>query len=114
MIEDGFVTGTYAGAGFLMIKRVVFEKMRASYPHLQYKAAHTMASPSLSSNQYAFFDCVIDEASGEYLSEDYAFCQRWRALGGMIWLDTRSTLAHIGPHEFVGSPRGRYPGINPV
>ena len=113
-IEDGFVTGTYAGAGFLMIKRVVFEKMRASYPNLQYKAAHTMASPSLSPNQFAFFDCVIDEATGEYLSEDYAFCQRWRALGGKLWLDTRSVLAHIGPHEFVGSPRGRYPGINPV
>ena len=113
-IEDGFVTGTYAGAGFLMIKRGVFEKMRASYPYLQYKAAHTTASPSLSPNQFAFFDCVIDEASGEYLSEDYAFCQRWRALGGQIWLDTRSTLAHVGPHEFVGSPRVRYPGINPA
>jgi hypothetical protein len=112
-IEDGFVTGTYAGAGFLMIKRCVFEKMRASYPYLQYKAAHTTAEPSLSPNQFAFFDCVIDEASNEYLSEDYAFCQRWRALGGKIWLDTQSMLAHIGPHEFVGSPRDRYPGMAP-
>jgi hypothetical protein len=112
-VENGFVTGTYAGAGFLMIKRCVFEKMRASYPHLQYKAAHTTAEPSLSPNQYAFFDCIIDETSGEYLSEDYAFCQRWRALGGKIWLDTQSMLAHIGPHEFVGSPRDRYPGTAP-
>ena len=108
--ENGFVTASYAGAGFLMMKRQVFEKMRVSYPYLQYKAAHTAADPSHSTNQYAFFDCVIDEASGEYLSEDYAFCQRWRALGGKIWLDTQGTLAHIGPHEFVGSPRGRYPG----
>ena len=111
--ENGFVTGTYAGAGFLMMKRVVFERMRESYPHLQYKAAHTSADPSLSPNQYAFFDCIIDEATREYLSEDYAFCQRWRALGGKIWLDTQSVLAHIGPHEFVGSPRNRYPGLTP-
>ncbi|GAA0578655.1 hypothetical protein [Rhizomicrobium electricum] len=112
--EDGFVTATYAGAGFLMIKRAVFEKLKASYPYLQYKAAHTAAVPTLSPNQFAFFDCVIDAASGEYLSEDYAFCQRWRAIGGKIWLDTQSVLAHVGPHEFVGSPRGRYPGAMPA
>jgi hypothetical protein len=106
--EDGFVTGTYAGAGFLLIKRQVFERMRDSYPHLQYSAAHTEAVPSLSTNQYAFFDCVIDPVSREYLSEDYAFCHRWRALGGKIWLDTRGTLAHIGSHEFLGSPRDRF------
>jgi hypothetical protein len=111
---DGFVTGTYAGAGFLMIKRNVFERLKASYPYLQYKAAHTAASPSLSPNQHAFFDCVIDQASGEYLSEDYAFCQRWRALGGKIWLDTQGMMAHIGPHEFVGTPRGRYPNASPA
>jgi hypothetical protein len=109
--ENGFVTGSYAGAGFLMISRRVFEKMRTSYPHLQYKAAHTAVDPSLSTNQYAFFDCIIDEVSGEYLSEDYAFCQRWRALGGKIWLDTQGVLAHIGPYEFVGSPRTRYPDV---
>jgi hypothetical protein len=105
---NGFVTGVYAGAGFLLIKRQVFERMRDSYPHLRYVAAHNSAKPSLSANQYAFFDCVIDRVSGEYLSEDYAFCHRWRALGGKIWLDTQGTLAHIGPHEFLGSPVGRY------
>jgi len=112
-VENGFVTGSYAGAGFLMMKRRVFEKLKASYPYLQYKAAHTAMAPSLSTNQYAFFDCIIDEASGEYLSEDYAFCQRWRALGGKIWLDTHGVLAHVGPHEFVGSPRGRHPSTAP-
>lgn len=107
--EDGFVTGSYAGAGFLLVKRCVFTRMTESYPFLRYSAAHTTAAPSLSANQYAFFDCMIDEATGEYLSEDYAFCQRWRALGGKIWLDTRSVLAHIGPHEFIGSPQTRFP-----
>jgi hypothetical protein len=106
--ENGFVTGSYAGAGFLMIKRIVFDKLKASYPYLQYRAAHTAAEPSLSTNQYAFFDCVIEESSGEYLSEDYTFCQRWRAIGGKIWLDTQGILAHVGPHEFVGTPRDRY------
>ncbi|HWA31413.1 MAG TPA: hypothetical protein VG867_09950 [Rhizomicrobium sp.] len=107
--RDRFVTGIYAGTGFMLIRRNVFETMIRSYPHLRYRAAHTAAVPSLSLNQYALFDCVIDAKTGEYLSEDYAFCQRWRALGGKIWLDTASQLAHIGPHEFFGSPLSRFP-----
>lgn len=107
--KDDFVTGSYAGTGFMLIRRGVFEAMIKSYPHLRYTAAHTAAVPSFSPNQYALFDCMIDANTGEYLSEDYAFCQRWRALGGKIWLDTASRLAHIGPHEFFGSPRVRFP-----
>lgn len=107
--RDDFVTGDYAGTGFMLIRRRVFESMIRSYPHLHYTAAHTAAVPSLSPNQYALFDCMIDAKTGEYLSEDYAFCQRWRALGGRIWLDTASRLAHIGPYEFFGSPRPRFP-----
>ena len=103
-----FITGLYAGTGFMLIRRNVFEAMTLSYPHLRYRAAHTAAVPSLSPNQYALFDCVIDARTGEYLSEDYAFCQRWRALGGKIWLDTASRLAHVGPHEFFGTPRARF------
>lgn len=106
--RDGFVSADYAGAGLLLMRRNVFEKLAASYPHLRYTAAHTAAAPSLSPNQYAFFDCMIDAQSGEYLSEDYAFCRRWRAIGGTIWLDTQGVLAHVGPHEFIGSPRGRF------
>jgi hypothetical protein len=106
--EDGFVTGTYAGAGFLLMKRRVIEAMIAAYPETHYTAAHTAAVPSLSPNQYALFDCMIDPGTREYLSEDYAFCTRWRATGGKVWLDTRSLLAHIGPHEFVGSPKPRF------
>lgn len=104
-----FVTGSYAGTGFMLIRRRVFETMIQSYPHLRYTAAHTAVVPSFSPNQYALFDCTIDSETGEYLSEDYSFCQRWRALGGRVWLDTASRLAHIGPHEFFGSPRARFP-----
>jgi hypothetical protein len=62
----------------------------------------------LSSNQYALFDTMIDEETGEYLSEDYAFCRRWRKLGGKVWLDTESRLVHIGNYEFFACPKSRY------
>jgi hypothetical protein len=107
--RDGFVTATYAGTGFMLIRRDVFLRMAASYPHLRYNACHNSAQPSLSPNQYAFFDCMIDPQTGDYLSEDYTFCRRWRDLGGAIWLDTQSALTHVGPHEFVGQAARRFP-----
>jgi hypothetical protein len=54
------------------------------------------------------FECAIDPQSGVYLSEDYAFCARWRALGGEIWLDLHSRLTHTGTSSYEGDCAGRY------
>lgn len=108
---DDFVTGTYAGTGFMMIRREALVKMAAAYPQLRYSASHAGTArsdgPSLSPNQYAFFDCMIEPDTGVYLSEDYTFCRLWRNVGGKVWLDTRSALIHVGAHEFIGAPAAR-------
>ncbi len=100
--QNGFVTADFAGTGFMLIQRGVFEKMMAAYPETRFTASHNRATPNPSPNQYALFDCIIEKETGHYLSEDYTFCKRWRAVGGEVWLDTTSKLMHIGPHEFVG------------
>jgi hypothetical protein len=105
---DGFVTGVYAGAGFLLIKRRVLELMAEKYRETHYTAAHDSGLPSQSPNLFALFDCLIDRKTGHYLSEDYAFCSRWRALGGTIWLDSRSKLTHVGSYNFVGNTIARF------
>ena len=102
--RDGFVTAAYAGTGFKLIKREVFEKMIAAYPETKYHAAQTFPRTiNNSTHQYALFECMIDPMTGVYLSEDFAFCQRWRKLGGQIWLDTQSHLTHIGVYKY-GTP----------
>ena len=106
---QGFVTGEYAGTGFMLIRRSALERMIAAYPETRYRIAHTAAEPSRSANQYALFDCTIDSETGEYLSEDYTFCRRWRDIGGRLWLDTQGALIHVGAHEFAGHPSGRFP-----
>ena len=99
--RDGFVTAAYAGTGFKLIKRAVFEKMIAAYPETKYQVAQTFPRTlNNSGNQYALFECMIDPMTGVYLSEDYAFCQRWRKLGGKIWLDTQSPLTHVGVYQY--------------
>jgi hypothetical protein len=47
-------------------------------------------------------DCMVDPDSGRYLSEDYAFCRRWRDMGGKIWVDLDCKLMHLGQHLFGG------------
>lgn len=101
----GFMTGLYAGTGFMLIKRAVFTRMIEAYPETHYRAAHVHPKPARpSANLYNLFDCAIDAESGDYLSEDFRFCQRWRALGGKLWLDTQSALVHVGAHEWHGAP----------
>ncbi len=105
--RDGFVPAEYAGTGFMLVRREVFMRVAAAYPGLEYAAAHD-GDGSVPGPFHAFFDCEIDPETRHYLSEDYAFCRRWRAIGGEIWLDTQAVLTHTGVHEFVGAPGVRF------
>jgi hypothetical protein len=101
--RDGFVKVRYAGTGFLMIRRSVLTALCAAFPQLKYRRTSSTADPLASSpHRFALFDCMIDEASGVYLSEDYAFSRRWTGLGGDIWVDATSKLTHVGAVAFEG------------
>ncbi len=107
--EGDFAMGTYAGTGFQLIKRGVFERMREAYPELKYKGLHAFPrTPHPSENLYALFDCMIEPETGVYLSEDYSFCRRWRAIGGEIWLDLKSKLNHCGTYTYKGNAGSRF------
>ncbi len=112
VVEGDFATAKYAGTGFQLIKRKVFERLIAAHPELRYRRLHTLPRETPKSDQlYALFDCMIDPDTGEYLSEDYAFCARWRALGGEIWLDLKSRLTHVGPDQFHGDTTERFASL---
>ncbi len=103
--EGDLATATYVGTGFMLISRSAIVRMIAAYPETEYKTIHAYAEKqSCSSQFYALFDCMIDPITQTYLSEDFTFCHRWRALGGQVWLDTRSRLTHTGPTDFQGMP----------
>ncbi len=110
--RGGFATAVYAGTGFMLIRRSVLERMAAAYPETAYVSAHIAAEPSRSRNQYALFDAIIEPTTREYLSEDYTFCHRWRAIDGRLWLDTQSQLAHVGPREFAGDAAKRFASLS--
>lgn len=101
--RDGFAKVRYAGTGFLMMRRTAIEKLCTAYPQLKYQHVNTPGDPLRNSpNRFALFECLIDADTGVYLSEDFAFCRRWEALGGELWVDVQSKLTHTGPFTFVG------------
>lgn len=102
MVVNGFARVRYAGTGFLMIRRHVLEKMCKHYASLQFFREHSHDALSGSRSRFALFECLIDPATGTYLSEDFAFCKRWTDLGGEIWADLDSRLDHVGPSVFHG------------
>lgn len=108
--RDGdFVTGTHAGTGFMLIRRDLVARMIEAYPETRYRRIDA-ADPAMpqGSECHALFDCMIEPETGTYLSEDFTFCRRWRAIGGTLWLDTRGRLTHVGAHDFTGDPAPRF------
>jgi hypothetical protein len=45
-----------------------------------------------------YFDTGVRE--NRYYSEDWAFCENWRDLGGEVWVDKRVLLKHSGTYVF--------------
>lgn len=102
-IRDGFARVSFAGSGFLMIRRDALLAMMEHYPELRYSRDHK-PDDKLSGSlwRYALFNCMIDQETGTYLSEDFSFCRRWTAMGGEIWADLQSRLTHVGTMSFSG------------
>jgi len=107
--KAGFVKVRYAGTGFLMVRRQALERMCAQYPQLKFKRDHSIDAAIESESRFALFECLIDD-DGTYLSEDFAFCKRWTAIGGEIWADLNSKLDHIGPMTFCGDLSSQFVG----
>jgi hypothetical protein len=85
----GFARIDQVGGAFMLLRPRVFEAIRDAHPELRHKGGVMFFQPA-----------VMD---GERKGEDVAFCRRWRATGGDIWLLVDVPLTHEGPHTFEGS-----------
>ncbi len=107
--DGGFITARHAGTGFMLLRRDALERMAAAYPETRYRGVDAYNPAAAEGTpSYALFDCMISPETGQYISEDWTFCHRWRAIGGKVWLDTLGSLTHVGAHDFVGQPSLRF------
>jgi len=95
--EDGLQEVSKTGTGFMLIKRQVFEDMKAHPAVKPYKSDIGLA-PELDQHMRTYFDTAVRE--NRYYSEDWTFCENWRDLGGKIWVDKRVMLRHTGSYVF--------------
>jgi len=100
-VNDGFAQVAYGGTGFLMIARGAMQRICDAHPELRAKMGD-MADKA-APEAVMVFDTMIEPETGQYLSEDYAFCRRWRDLGGEIWADFEARLTHVGHAAYTGS-----------
>jgi hypothetical protein len=107
--QNGFARADDAGAGFMLIKRKVLERMREAYPETRC----VLPGPGMPASTYALFGSEIDPETGVYRSEEYGFCRRWRALEGEIWVDLAGRLDHIGSLTFHGDFRTQMQRMGP-
>ena len=111
-IRGGFARVNYAGTGFLMIQRATMLAMIERYPELRYEQEHgPQNAPAERKWRYALFNCMVDQASGFYLSEDFSFCRRWTDMGGEIWADLESRLMHLGSVAFEGNVMTQFTSV---
>jgi hypothetical protein len=104
-ITNGFVKVLDSATGFMLIKRGVLQRMSDHYrPELH--CVNDIMGQNIK-EYVALFACMIDPDTRRFLSEDYSFCRRWQAMGGEIWADLASPLAHIGTNVFHGNLRER-------
>jgi hypothetical protein len=99
--DDGFGPVAYVGTGFLLIARAALQRLTDAHPEL--RASHGDMAGASVPEATMVFDTLIEPETGQYLSEDYAFCRRWRDLGGQIFADFRTRLTHVGHAAYEGS-----------
>jgi hypothetical protein len=97
-VEDGFARVSYGGSGFMMIRRGALQQVVDAHPELVADLSDLGEGPTP-----MVFDTLVEPDTGHYLSEDYAFCRRWRDLGGEIWADVEARLTHVGHAAYTGS-----------
>jgi hypothetical protein len=106
--ETGVIEINHAPTGFLMIKRSVIEKLMDAHPELKYRESKSVPDDRQKFS-YGLFDTELRD--GDYWGEDFTFSNRWRALGGSIWLDPTIKLQHWGMFAYEGDLSTIFKGL---
>lgn len=82
--DDGCVQAECVPAGFLKVTRNAINRFMMAYPDLMYVDGGTLTVDLFNHGAH----------KGVWYGEDYAFCRRWRELGGDIWIVPNLNLTH--------------------
>lgn len=102
-VTNGFVRVNSIGAGIMLVRRSVFERLRELYPDLiGPEQQMPYAKMGLTQRVHQCFS-PVRTPDGNFLSEDKSFCARWTSSGGEIWACVDENIAHVGPSTYEGA-----------
>ena len=102
-LEDGVIEVTHSPTGCMMIQRSVFDKMIKAYPDKKIVQKTVINGKYVDRpNLWNFFDTLHDPIEKTYLGEDFAFCQRWKEIGGKCYAYITDPIVHVGEHQYIG------------
>lgn len=102
-IQDGCIEVSHSPTGCMLIKRSVFEKMIEKYPDLKIiQPTIINGKPTEKPFLYNFFDTMFDKENHTYMGEDFAFCKRWKDIGGKCHAIVDQLISHVGEHQYCG------------
>lgn len=102
--KSEYVKVAFTGTGFLCIDvKKVLNKLAETTPQYQYP----MPATGFTETHWSFFN--EGPQGEEYMSEDWAMCQKARDAGFDIVIDTSVCVDHIGTWKFQVPPRPQKP-----
>lgn len=96
--SDGLVEVTGLPTGFLKISRSCIEKMIEAYGDRKFIGRGQDESDP---PNYILFERTFE--NGVRYSGDYAFCEKWKAIGGKMYVDPEMYFTHSGTIEWAGT-----------
>ena len=96
--EMGAIEVARVGGAFVALDRSVLVALAAAHPEWKREGQEDMNEAQRAA-YYQFFQFTTDDAE---IGEDYLFCDRWRAIGGEVWVDPSIELKHVGASEYSG------------
>jgi len=101
--DEVLIRADFLATGFMRIKRGVFPKLQAAYPELRYRENVIKTENRKIEEAYDYFAMGVDGVRGRYTTEDFSFCQRWRDIGGELWVYPNIDFDHIGKKAYKGN-----------
>lgn len=103
VIDKPLWKSKHVPAGFMLLERGTVERMAGAYRQLQYTVKGFGLITGLWSPEFA--------QGVSYAGEDVAFCRRWTALGGEIWMHRGVVLEHHGDMVYLPDPEDVTPEL---
>lgn len=89
--QNGLMEVEAVGTGFMKISSAALKKVWDASPEYKNEGRSCRM----------VFDIKIE--NGDLVSEDNVFCQKWRSLGGKVFIEPSMTCNHIGVKKYQGN-----------